>query len=141
MSFLLSMFVKPPQRTPMDLQQIVLQLVSAQLVKPLEFPLPSPRPMPDQLPSPLSPATHPQEVTPPHAPIQLDPVQEGDTISGLAIKLNLSEKFLLNLNGISGNLYPGMVLLTSLRPSNYPRTPISPSSPKCTSLTTAPITP
>lgn len=36
--------------------------------------------------------------------------KENDTISGLAIRLDLSEKYLRELNNISGVLYPGMVI-------------------------------
>ena len=37
-------------------------------------------------------------------------VKEDDTMFGLAIKLDISEKFLREINGISGNLYPGMTI-------------------------------
>lgn len=37
-------------------------------------------------------------------------VKENDTIFGLSIRLDISEKYLRELNGISGNLYPGMVI-------------------------------
>ena len=35
-------------------------------------------------------------------------VNENDTIFGIAIKLNISEKKIREINGISGNIYPGM---------------------------------
>lgn len=35
-------------------------------------------------------------------------VKENDTMSSLAIRLDLSEKYLRELNNISGVLYPGM---------------------------------
>jgi len=34
---------------------------------------------------------------------------ENDTISGLAIKLDISEKNIRSLNSLSGSIYPGMV--------------------------------
>jgi hypothetical protein len=36
-------------------------------------------------------------------------VKENDTMFGLAIRLDVSEQFLRNINGLSGSLYPGMV--------------------------------
>lgn len=36
-------------------------------------------------------------------------VKDNDTLFGLAIRLDINEQFLRNINGLSGSLYPGMV--------------------------------
>ena len=48
---------------------------------------------------------------------------ENDTLFGLAIKLDISEKSIREINSLSGNIYPGMVRTARRRPSNYPRAP------------------
>ncbi len=45
-----------------------------------------------------------------------------DTILGISLKLDISERLLRELNGLSGNIYPGMVDIQSYRQLNYPRT-------------------
>ena len=57
-------------------------------------------------------------------------VKENDTIFGLAIKLDVSEKLIREINDLSGNIYPGMVPITLARPSNSLRTPTSTASNK-----------
>jgi hypothetical protein len=42
-------------------------------------------------------------------------------MSGLAIRLDISEQYLRNINGISGSLYPGMVNFIIYRQLNYQR--------------------
>lgn len=53
--------------------------------------------------------------------------KENDTMLGIAIRLDISEQYLRNLNGISGSLYPGMVNVRLLRQSSCPRTRMSAS--------------
>jgi phage shock protein PspC (stress-responsive transcriptional regulator) len=40
---------------------------------------------------------------------------------GLAIRLDISEQYLRNINGISGSLYPGMVLLFIIQTIKLPK--------------------
>lgn len=46
-----------------------------------------------------------------HRAYQEYTVGENDTLSGIAIKLEVSENHLRELNGLGANIYPGMVLL------------------------------